>query len=107
MRGEDFVFTVDAPENDTKLAPDRLRTLLHRLGERTEVQGVHPHRFRHTFAITFLRNGGNLFALQEFLGHTTLEMVRRYAHLAEVDTQTAHKSAGPVDHWCWGEKVLL
>lgn len=35
-----------------------------RLGIKAGVQDCHPHRFRHTFAVNFLRNGGNAFELQ-------------------------------------------
>lgn len=75
-----------------------LGRLLSRIGERA---GVHcnPHRFRHTFAIEFLRNGGNLFALQDLLGHSSLEMVRRYARIVQADRAHAHKIASPADNW--------
>jgi len=63
------------------------------------VQKVHPHRFRRTAAIQFLRNGGNIFALQKLLGHETLDMVRHYVELASDDVATAHQQASPVDGW--------
>lgn len=40
------------------------------------------HDIRHTFASHFMMNGGNIYDLQKILGHTSLEMTQRYAHLA-------------------------
>lgn len=76
-----------------------VRMMIVRCGQRAGVPGATPHRFRHTFAVNFLRNGGNMAALQDLLGHSTLEMVRRYARLAEVDLQDAQRRASPADNW--------
>lgn len=76
-----------------------LLQLLGSLGARAGVADVHPHRFRHTFAINFLRNGGNAYELQMALGHTTLEMVKHYLQLADTDLAKAHQHASPVEHW--------
>lgn len=40
------------------------------------------HDLRHTFASHFMMNGGNIYDLQKILGHSSLEMTQRYAHLA-------------------------
>ena len=81
------------------LTPKAVRNLLHRLGKAAGVPHTHPHRFRHTFAIEYLRNGGDIFTLQRILGHATLDMVRWYLHIVQADVETAHRRASPADHW--------
>lgn len=73
--------------------------LFERIGGNAGVKGVHPHRFRHTFAIEFLRNGGNVFELQRILGHEDLETVQIYINLAQVDIERAQKTNSPADNW--------
>lgn len=51
----------------------------------------------HTFAKLYLMNGGDLFSLQRILGHTTLDMVRRYVDLDAGDVKRIHVLASPVD----------
>lgn len=78
---------------------NKLAEMCASLGKRAGVTGVHPHRFRHTFAVEYLKNGGNAFALQAMLGHSTLETVRIYVRLAQVDIDQVHRRASPVDNW--------
>lgn len=44
--------------------------------------GQLTHVLRHTFASHFLKNGGDILALQRVLGHSDLKVTMRYAHLA-------------------------
>lgn len=78
---------------------NHLGQILRRLGKRAQVEKVHAHRFRHTFATEFLRNNGDPYTLQEILGHTSMEMVRKYIHIAQIDIDQQHRRASPVDNW--------
>ncbi|MBN1368298.1 MAG: tyrosine-type recombinase/integrase [Dehalococcoidales bacterium] len=80
-----------------QLTRRHIGTILKRYGEKVGVK-YSPHRFRHTFAINFLRNGGDVFSLQRILGHTTLDTVRIYVNLANIDIQDAHRRCSPVDN---------
>jgi integrase/recombinase XerD len=73
--------------------------LISRLGERAGIPNANAHRFRHTFAINFLRNGGNAYTLQRLLGHYTMEMTKTYLALAAQDDSDSHRRASPVANW--------
>ncbi|WP_250655034.1 tyrosine-type recombinase/integrase [Alkalimarinus coralli] len=45
-------------------------------------KGQAAHVLRHTFASYFMINGGNILTLQRILGHSSITMTMRYAHLA-------------------------
>jgi integrase/recombinase XerD len=49
------------------------------------------HTLRHTFAVSYLRNGGNLFYLSKILGHTSVKTTERYLQsLGVEDLQAVH-----------------
>ncbi|ENJ3284746.1 tyrosine-type recombinase/integrase [Escherichia coli] len=47
------------------------------------------HILRHTFASHFMMNGGNIIALQQILGHASIQQTMAYAHLAPDYLQNA------------------
>ncbi len=73
--------------------------LFRRLNARAKLVGVRvsPHTFRHTFAVMFLRNGGNVFTLKQILGHESLAMTNRYVAVAEADVAAQHRQFSPVE----------
>ncbi|MFQ5924497.1 MAG: tyrosine-type recombinase/integrase [Dehalococcoidia bacterium] len=97
----DFVFlTADG----RPITRNRIQKRMALYGERAGLKGVRcsPHTLRHTAAVSFLRNGGDVFSLQRLLGHSTLQMTRHYCELADVDVKRAHVTASPVDNLVLG-----
>jgi site-specific recombinase XerD len=58
--------------------PNGCGDLVRRIGKRAGVEGLHPHRFRHTFAHQFLLEGGNEHDLMQLAGWRAPQMVARY-----------------------------
>ncbi len=58
---------------------------------------IHPHAFRHYFAITFLRKGGDLFRLSKILGHSDLSSTEIYLQSMGMEAiSEAHKQYSPL-----------
>lgn len=52
-----------------------------RIKERAKLNDVRIHDLRHTFASWYVQSGGDLLRLRDILGHSSMDMVQRYAHL--------------------------
>ena len=63
-------------------------------------KGQAAHVLRHAFASHFVMNGGDILTLQKILGHSTINMTMRYAHLAPDHLKDAIKY-GPMLAKCW------
>lgn len=94
----------DAPlflgRDGQRLTIGGLQKLIRRLARASLDVRCSPHVLRHTFARSFLTNGGDVFSLQRILGHspTSLDVTRRYVQLLDEDLREAHRRASPVDH---------
>jgi integrase/recombinase XerD len=86
-------------KSNRPLNKDALHQVINALGKKAGVKKCYPHRFRHTFSITYLRSGGDVFTLQMLLGHSSLDMVKRSARVAEIDAERVHRKASPADNW--------
>ncbi len=81
------------------LTRNGLGQLVRRLGAAAGVKAVRcsPHSLRHTYAVSFLRAGGNVFTLREALGHTNLQMTQKYVVIAEADVEAQSKLYSSMD----------
>ena len=104
---EDLEAPLSITSNDRLMRPCTLRHLPSWAWAEGRSPKTSPHKFRHTFAITYLRSGGDVFTLQQILGHASLDTVRLYARIAQSDVAQAHRKASPVDNWrLWNEMTI-
>ncbi|MEN6356549.1 MAG: tyrosine-type recombinase/integrase [Armatimonadota bacterium] len=78
---------------------NRLAQIVTKRAKAAKITGVRcsPHTFRHTFAVSYLRAGGDVFTLQKILGHSDLSMTRRYVEVSQTDVQEKHRMYSPGD----------
>jgi site-specific recombinase XerD len=98
-RGEDDKQELWLSEERRPLQSSGIQSSINRLKKRAGINETGcVHKFRHSFALAFLRADPNPFNLQYLLGHNSLEMVRRYtATLGMEDALEAHEKASPAD----------
>lgn len=102
MENEDpdnYLFASCKAKKNKPLNRFAINNLLKGLGEKAGVKDCGAHRFRHTFAVQYLRNGGDIYTLKRLIGHKSFSMVQRYLQLSDVDSKIAHRKASPVDNW--------
>jgi site-specific recombinase XerD len=99
LTDEPLFVSVGGTKHGAALSHTGVHGIVTKAGAAAGVTGIRcsPHTLRHTFAVNFLRGGGNLFELQQLMGHTDLTVLRRYVALAEADLAQAHRNASPAD----------
>lgn len=80
---------MDKAGKGQRLSGTSIYRLTRRLGRRAGLREIGWHDCRHTFASHLVMKGVPLKAVQELLGHATVEMTMRYSHLAPVVKQEA------------------
>lgn len=94
---EPLFVSIGGNRSGTRMTPSGIFQVVQKAGQTAGLTGVGPHDLRRTFAVNYLRHGGNLFELQILMGHTDLTVLRRYVALAETDLAQAHRAASPAD----------
>jgi len=86
-------------EDGKPLSESAVKTFFRTLHRKyPHIAKLSAHVFRHTFAVNFLRAGGDPFSLQMTGGWTDLEMPRQYAaSLRQEDALKVHEKASPVN----------
>ncbi len=79
------------------MAAVAIQSQVKRLANASGVRRLYPHLLRHTYATTFLLNGGDIFLLKQNLGHSTLSMVEQYLHVTSQMAAVRSQRFSPLD----------
>lgn len=90
----DYLFPSDRNE---QLTTSSLNTAIRRYNINRNVSKTSIHLFRHTFAKMYILNGGGMMQLQKLLGHSTLDMTRKYVNLYGSDLLIDYDSFNPLN----------
>ncbi|HET8671919.1 MAG TPA: site-specific integrase, partial [Candidatus Saccharimonadales bacterium] len=76
---------------DERLAMSSLQGMLQRRGQSAGIKPPSPHDFRRGFALAMLRAGVDLITLAGWMGHSSLEVLKRYTKQNTEDLRLAHE----------------
>lgn len=85
-------------DEGTRISYWGVNEILRRRAVQAKVEKPGLHDFRRAFALNFLRNGSDIYALQKLMGHADLQVLRRYLAQTTDDLQRAHNKYSPVDN---------
>lgn len=94
LSDSEFVFVTSC---GIHIQDSAIKQLFRKLKSRCNIPRLHAHLLRHTFATCYLENDGNVFNIQQILGHTNLEMTKRYVHLTTSKNVQNFASCSPLD----------
>lgn len=93
--------------NGFGLGLNALEELVKRAGIRAGIPRLTCHLLRHSFATTYLvKEVGDSLRLQQILGHTSLEMVRHYVAMADIQQSLLERRASAMDLLLDGDPPL-
>jgi len=91
---EEFLFVT---ETGGKLSRSTVENIFRRYNNNRGVSKTSIHLFRHTFSKKWILNGGDIFRLQKILGHSSVEMVKRYVNMFSNDLKVDFDKYNPLE----------
>ena len=87
----DFQSCLWITNKGTQLKYSGLRQIIRRRSKDAKIDAPSLHSFRRYFALQMLRSGVDIFSLQKLMGHSDIQILRRYLQQTEEDIRSAHK----------------
>ena len=75
----------------SRLSVNSVEKMIREIGVKTEIENVHPHRFRRTMATRAIDKGMPIEQVQVLLGHTKIDTTLRYANVQQANVRYSHQ----------------
>ncbi len=95
---EEHVFLSESGFPFTRRGVDMLFQRIRKRAALPNDKRISPHIFRHTFAVRYLMLGGDIYTLQELLGHEDIATIKNYMHLNDTLVQEQKRKFSPGDN---------
>lgn len=76
---------------NNRLSIGTIESIVKKLGERSKVEHVHPHKFRRTLATRAIDKGMPVEQVQHLLGHVRIDTTMHYAMVNQVNVKNSHR----------------
>jgi len=96
---------ISTRKDSRKFTDSGINCIFRRLKKSFNFEGekFSSHTWRHTFAKTYLLNGGDLISLQKLLGHADITTTRGYLNLNDAEIKQQHALFNPLDNSNWAQ----
>lgn len=75
----------------SRLSINSIEKMIREIGQKTDIENVHPHRFRRTMATRAIDKGMPIEQVQVLLGHTKIDTTMRYANVQQANVRYSHQ----------------
>lgn len=100
LKGYKGKYLFQHPYQEKPITTGRIRVILQEIGERAEIDNVHPHRFRRTLATDMINNEVPIQEVAAILGHEKIDTTMKYVYQTPERTKKTYERYTGEDDRC-------
>lgn len=84
------------PKGTSHLSADAITSFFEKLKNKLGLKAFSPHKLRHLYATQLLKNGADIMAVKELLGHSSLKITQKYLDYTKDDLKDYNNKFNPL-----------